>query len=164
MSRAGADLAQLLLGAFRTLADRATAELIARGYQEVRPVHDFALQAILSGADTTSEVGRRMHVSKQAAAKTISALEQSNYVAREPDPADRRRQRLYVTANGLAMLSEAEAIFDELRGEWERQVGAAPLAQMEGMLSALLGKDPTQVDIQVDAAKWMAPEASSLGH
>ncbi len=157
MSRAGADLAQLLLGGFRTLADRATAELTARGYEEVRPVHDFALQAILAGADSTSEVGRRMSVSKQAAAKTIAALEERNYVARESDPADKRRQRLYVTPHGLAMLSEAESIFDELRAEWERQVGAVPLAKMEALLRELVGGDA----IHVDAARWMGSGAGS---
>ncbi|GLY32177.1 MarR family transcriptional regulator [Kineosporia sp. NBRC 101731] len=153
MSRAGADLAQLLLGAFRTLADRATAELTARGYAEVRPVHDFALQAILSGADSISEVGRRMSVTKQAAAKTVTALEERGYVAREPDPDDGRRQRLYVTAHGLAMLGEAEAIFDQLREEWEQRVGAASLAQMESVLREQVGGDA----IHVDAARWMAP-------
>src|SRR5687768_9624384 len=96
MSRPGADLALLLLGGFRVLADRATAELAARGYDDVRPVHDFALQAILSGADSASELGRRMSVTKQAAAKTIAALEERRYVVREPDPADRRRLRLHV--------------------------------------------------------------------
>ena len=141
MSRAGADLAQLLLGGFTALADRATSELLARGYDEVRPVHDFALQAILAGAGSTSEVGRRMSVSKQAAAKTVAALEERGYVAREPDPADKRRQRLYVTARGLAMLREAEAIFDDLRAEWEQRVGAGPVAQMEGLLRELLDED-----------------------
>lgn len=157
MSRDGADLAQLLLAGFRALADRAGAELVARGYEEVRPVHDFALQAILAGADSTSEVGRRMSVSKQAAAKTVAALEERHYVAREPDPVDRRRQRLYVTAHGLAMLGEAEGIFDQLRGEWEKQVGAASLAQMESTLRALVGR----AAIQVDAAKWVAQEDHS---
>lgn len=152
MSRAGADLAQLLLGGFRTLADRATAELVARGYEEVRPVHDFALQAILAGADSTSEIGRRMGVSKQAAAKTVAALEERSYVSREPDPADKRRQRLYVTAHGLAMLNEAEAIFDELRAEWEKQVGARPVAQMESLLREVVGSESGQPG----NAKWMA--------
>ncbi len=115
MSRSGADLAQLLLGGFRILVDQATAELVARGYEEIRPAQEFALQAILSGADNASDLGRRMSVTKQAAAKTIAALEERNYVGREPDPADKRRMRLYVTDHGLAMLREGEEIFDKLR-------------------------------------------------
>jgi DNA-binding MarR family transcriptional regulator len=146
MSRSGADLAQLLLGGFRILADQATAELVARGYEEIRPVHEFALQAILSGVDNASDLGRRMAVTKQAAAKTIAALEERNYVAREPDPADKRRMRLYVTDHGLAMLREGEEIFDSLREQWEQQVGAALLGQVETTLRRLVGNSGGRLD------------------
>jgi DNA-binding MarR family transcriptional regulator len=146
MSRSGADLAQLLLGGFRVLADQATAELVARGYEEIRPVHEFALQAILSGVDNASDLGRRMAVTKQAAAKTIAALEERNYVAREPDPADKRRMRLYVTDHGLAMLREGEEIFDSLREQWEQQVGAALLGQVETTLRRLVGNSGGRLD------------------
>src|ERR1700753_3444295 len=137
MSRSGADLAQLLLGGFRLLADQATAELVARGYAEIRPAQEFALQAILSGADNASDLGRRMSVTKQAAAKTVAVLEERGYVARDPAPADKRRMRLYVTDHGLAMLREGEGIFDKLREQWEEQVGAGPLAQVEATLAQL---------------------------
>jgi DNA-binding MarR family transcriptional regulator len=152
MPRSGADLALLLLGGFRTLADQATAELASRGYEEIRPVHDFALRAILAGADNASELGRRMSVTKQAAAKTIVALEERNYVAREPDPADKRRMRLYVTDHGLAMLRAGEEIFDELREQWERQVGADPVLQLEGTLRQLVGNGV----IRPDTPAWIA--------
>jgi DNA-binding MarR family transcriptional regulator len=146
MSRSGAELALLLLGGFRAFADRATVELAARGYEDVRPVHDFALQAILSGADNVSELGRRMSVTKQSAAKTIAVLEERGFVAREPDPTDRRRMRLRVTDHGLAMLREGEAIFNELRGQWEAQVGAAAVGDLEGSLRRLLGTNTIRLD------------------
>jgi DNA-binding MarR family transcriptional regulator len=152
MSRSGADLAQLLLGGFRILADQATAELVARGYAEIRPAQEFAMQAILAGADNASDLGRRMSVSKQAAAKTIAALEERNYVARELDPVDKRRMRLYVTAHGLAMLREGEEIFDKLRKQWEEQVGAGPLAQVESTLRELVGDSGGRPDTPA----WLA--------
>src|SRR4051812_32088104 len=99
-----------MLAGFRTLADRATVELAKRGYEDVRPVHDFALHSILSGAENASELGRAMSVTKQAAARTIAILEQRRYVVREVDPTDRRKMRLRVTDQGLAMLREGEAI------------------------------------------------------
>ncbi len=157
MSRSGADLALLMLGGFRVLADRATAELAARGHDDVRPVHDFALQAILSGADSASELGRRMSVTKQAAAKTIAALEERRYVVREPDPDDRRRMRLQVTDHGLAMLREGEAIFDEMRRSWEEQVGADVLREVERALRALVG-DRT---VRLDSPGWVGHELES---
>ena len=150
-SRTGADLALLLLAGFRTLADQATAELAKRGYDDVRPVHDFALRAILSGADSASELGRRMSITKQAAAKTISVLEERRYVSRQPDSADRRRMQLRVTDRGLAMLQEGETIFDELREQWERQVGAPSLSSLEETLRQLVA-DQT---IRLDSPGWI---------
>ena len=110
MSRSGADLALLLLGGFRSLVDTATAELAARGYEDVRPVHDFAMRAIASGADNASELGRRLSVSKQAAAKTIAVLQERGYVTRDTDPRDGRRKRLQVTALEIGRASCRERV------------------------------------------------------
>jgi DNA-binding MarR family transcriptional regulator len=154
-SRTGADLALLLLAGFRTLADQATAELAQRGYEDVRPVHDFALRAIISGADSAAELGRRMSVTKHAAAKTIALLEKRRYVTREPDSTDRRRTRIRVTDRGLTMLQEGETIFDELREQWEQQVGTASLSSLEETLRKLLG-DRT---IRLDSPGWIMRDA-----
>ena len=126
MTRSGPDLALLLLAGFRTMADRATVELARRGYDDIRPVHDFALHAILRGADTASELGRALSVTKQAAAKTIAAL-----------------------------LREGEAIFEELRAQWEEQVGAESLESLADTLRVLVG-DRT---IRLDAPGWSAGDA-----
>ena len=67
------------------MVDEVTVELERRGHPGVRPVHEFALRAIDAGADTASELGRRLAVTKQAAAKTLVALEEMKYVQREPD-------------------------------------------------------------------------------
>lgn len=156
MARSGADLALLLLAGFRVLVDRARLELAERGHEDVRPMHDFALHAILSGADTASALGRRMAVSKQAAAETIGTLESRGYLLRETDPTDRRRVRLRVTERGLALLRDGELVFDELRTRWEEQVGAPQVAALEEALRQLVGDDvvrpglPGSVAEQVD--------------
>jgi DNA-binding MarR family transcriptional regulator len=153
--RTGADLALLLLAGFRALVDEATVELAQRGYEDVRPVHEFALRAIISGADSASELGRRMSVTKQAAATTISVLEERGYVTREPHSTDRRRTRIRVTDRGLAMLQAGETIFDELRARWEQQVGTTSLSALEETLRALLG-DRT---IRLDTPGWSMRDA-----
>jgi DNA-binding MarR family transcriptional regulator len=101
VNRSGANLALLLLGGFRSLANAATEELARRGYEDFRPVHDFAMRAIAAGADSASELGRRLSVSKQAAAKTISVLEDRGYIEREPDASDARRKHLKATSLGF---------------------------------------------------------------
>ena len=145
MSRSGADLALLLLGGFRSLADAASAELSRRGFEDVRPAHEFAMRAIAAGANNASELGRRLSVSKQAASKTIALLEQRGYVARKGG-AGVRRKRLQVTALGFEMLRQGEAIFDDLRNRWARQIGRANLKKLEALLTALVGPMPVRMD------------------
>jgi DNA-binding MarR family transcriptional regulator len=152
MSRSGADLALLLLGGFRTLVDDATAELARRGYEDVRPVHDFAMRAIAAGASNASELGRRLSVSKQAAAKTIAVLQERGYVTRDADPRHARRMHLQVTALGFEVLRTGEAIFDELRGQWERQIGTDQLEILETHLAELAGSTP----VRFDTPGWMS--------
>lgn len=146
MSRTGANLALLLLGGFRSLADAAIGELSERGFDDVRPVHDFALRAIAAGADNASELGRRLSITKQSAAKTIAVLQERGYVAVEPDPRDARRKRLQVTPRGFEVMRVGEAIFNDLRERWARQIGADELERIEQHLSALVGAQPIRFD------------------
>ncbi|GAA4704653.1 transcriptional regulator, MarR family [Promicromonospora umidemergens] len=139
MSRSGADLALLLLGGYRSLVESAGAELAARGHDDVRPVHDFAMRAIASGANSASELGRRLAVSKQAAAKTIAVLLERGYVQRGVDPHDARRKRIEVTPLGWEVMRQGEAAFDALRDGWARRIGAEELAALERQLATLVG-------------------------
>ncbi len=152
MSRSGADLALLLLGGFRLLVDDAILELAERGYEDVRPVHDFTMRAIAAGADNASELGRRMSVSKQAAAKTVAVLEERGYVTRGADPLDARRKRLQVTALGFEVMQVGEAVFDELRDKWKRKIGAKQLERLEFHLSTLVGASA----VRIDSPGWIA--------
>lgn len=154
MSRSGADLALLLLGGYRRLVDSAVLELAVLGYPDVRPVHDFAMRAIESGADDASRLSRRLSVSKQAAAKTIVTLIERGYVTRETDPNDRRRKRVEVTARGYDLMRHGETVFDELRKQWEHQLGEQQLAVLEAQLTALVGAAP----VRIEAPGWVAQD------
>lgn len=154
MTRSGPDLALLLLGSYRKLVDAAVVELAARGFGDIRPVHDFALRAIAAGADSASDLGRRLSVSKQAAAKTIAVLLERDYVAREQDPDDRRRKRIEITPLGLEVMRTGEAIMDGLREEWSRQLGAAELDTLQAQLRAFVGNAP----VRTEAPGWVALE------
>ena len=146
MSRSGADLALLLLGGFRTLVDAATVELAARGYDDFRPVHDFAMRAIAAGADSAADLGRRTSVSKQAAAKTIAILVDRGYVSRDADPGDARRKRLRVTPRGHEMVSVGSGLFDDVRARWAAQIGAHELDRLQSQLAALVHSRPLTAD------------------
>ncbi|WAL67829.1 MarR family transcriptional regulator [Amycolatopsis cynarae] len=152
MSRSGADLALLLLGGFRVLVDSATAELAARGYEDVRPAHDFAMRAIDAGASSASELGRRMSITKQSAAKIIETLLDRGYIRREPDPEDARRKRLSVTPLGHEVMREGERVFNLLRSRFQRRIGKSELAELEQHLTVLVG----DAGVRFDAPGWVA--------
>lgn len=134
----GAELALLLLGGFHTMVDEVTVELERRGHPGVRPVHEFALRAIDGGADTASELGRRLAVTKQAAAKTLVALEEMKYVDREADPRDARRKQIRVTPHGHELMAVGGKLFDDVRKRWAKQIGAQELATLEARLHDLV--------------------------
>jgi DNA-binding MarR family transcriptional regulator len=146
MTRSGAELTLLLLGGFRALAEKGAAELAELGHPDVRPAHDFALRSISAGAESASELARRMSVTKQAAAKTIAVLEERDYVTREADPVDRRRTRLRVTKRGDELLRAGDEVFDGLRREWEKQVGIGAISDLERALRELVGTRTIRFD------------------
>ncbi|GAA0493284.1 hypothetical protein Ade02nite_70190 [Paractinoplanes deccanensis] len=110
------------------------------------------MRAIAAGADSASDLGRHLSIAKQSAAKTIAVLLERGYVVRQPDPRDARRKRLQVTPLGFEVMHQGEAIFDELRTQWERQLGAAELAILERQLTQLVGSAP----IRFDTPGWIA--------
>lgn len=155
MSRSGADLALLLLGGFRSLADAASVELAQRGHEKIRPVHDFAIRSIDAGADTASELARQLGVSKQSAAKTIAFLEERGYIAGEVDQRDTRRRRFTVTDRGHGLLVTGEQVFDELRDRWAERIGLNELERLEEALADLGIRIPSRFG----ASDWLAESA-----
>jgi DNA-binding MarR family transcriptional regulator len=136
--RPGYELPFLLIGAFRALVDELHAELALRGHAEARPLHGFALQAVRDGC-TISELGRRLGVSKQAAAKTAAGLERLGYLSREPDPADGRASRVRRTVQGDALLVLSSEIFERSRARLAEQLGARRVVELEDDLETIAG-------------------------
>jgi DNA-binding MarR family transcriptional regulator len=133
----GVELALLLLDGFHSMTDDVHAELANRGHPGVRASHEFTLRAIDEGADTASELGRRLSVTKQAAAQAIAVLEQFGYVDREADPSDARLKRLRVTPRGHEMMALGAMLFDQVRDRWAAQIGVGELDVLQAHLARL---------------------------
>jgi DNA-binding MarR family transcriptional regulator len=138
MQRPGFMLPLLLAGAFRELIDTLHAELAKQGHGQARPIHGFALQAIGPDGATVSELGRRLGVTKQAAAKTAAGLEDVGYISRRPSPDDARATVLTRTPRGEEMLNLSAAIFERLRRDWVRRLGAQQVQAIEDGLAAVV--------------------------
>lgn len=137
--RPGFALPLLLAGAFRATVDALHAELAEQGHEAARPVHGFALQAIGPDGASTSDVARRLGVSKQAAAKTVAGLERLGYVVTAADPADGRRRVARRTPRGDDLLLRSAEVFGRLRAAWAAELGAGRLGALEDDLERIAG-------------------------
>jgi DNA-binding MarR family transcriptional regulator len=155
-SRAGPELALLLLAAFRLMIDEVTRELGRRGHPDVRASHEFAMRAILSGADSAVALARTLSVTKQAAAKTIVGLEERGYLTRSADHADARRKRLVLTARGQEMLVVGGEILNEIRRRWANHIGPLALAELEHGLRTIVGENAALLD----TVGWLAKSSA----
>ena len=128
-----------MVGAFRALIDELHRTLAESGHREARPVHGFALQAIGPDGCSASELGRRLGVSKQAAAKTVASLERAGYVCRRPDPEDGRAVRLLRTARGEEMLTLSAAFFQAYHRRLAQALLPHRLTELEDDLQQMAG-------------------------
>jgi DNA-binding MarR family transcriptional regulator len=99
----------------RALARHALSELGSRGFTALGVAHRF-------GPVRVSEIAQRLSVDLSVASRQVAALEQAGYILREPDPDDRRAQRISITEAGRTVLSESHrhmvAAFEEALGDW----------------------------------------------
>ncbi len=136
----GWELPLLLAGAFRAIVDELHDQLADAGHPAARPVHGFALQAVGRDGVTVSELGRRLGVTKQAAAKTVAGLESLGYVHRVAHPQDQRAALVKRAALGDEMLALSAQIFGRIHAEIAELLGEAQLEALEATLNTIVSE------------------------
>lgn len=63
---------------------------------------------------THSEIAERLEISPAAATKVIKRMEVLRYVRRQADPADERVSRVYLEAEGWAVIHKARKTFEQI--------------------------------------------------
>ncbi len=138
VGREGWELGVGLLIAARALFDELHRRLADQGHPDLRPAHGYAFQAMRPSGATASELAGRLGITKQAAGQMAAELERLGYVRGEPDPRDARRRPLVLTARGVEALSSSQAIFADLKREWEARAGAANVEETAAALDGLV--------------------------
>ncbi|SNR22798.1 MarR family winged helix-turn-helix transcriptional regulator [Actinomadura mexicana] len=143
----GFELPLRLFLAFRTIIDELHAELARDGHADLRPMHGFVFQAIGPDGTTAVELGRRLGVSKQAAGKMVESLERAGYLERGADPRDARRKIVRLTPGAVDFLVRSERIFERIRDDWVRALGAERMRALEDDLRRMTPADLWRLDM-----------------
>jgi DNA-binding MarR family transcriptional regulator len=132
------DLAILLTGAARVVADRLGAAVEAAGIDDMRTPYGFVIRALADRDRTLTELAELLSVTKQAAIKVVDEMEQRGFLTRRPDPGDRRVKLLSLTDKGRRVRAAALAASRALEQELAEDVGRAGTAAARRALLALL--------------------------
>jgi DNA-binding MarR family transcriptional regulator len=111
--------------------------LAARGYDDVRPAHGFAFVRLSAAPATTAQLAEYLGITKQAMSEVVHHLIARGYLARQPDPSDRRAQLLLLTDRGQACTRAAEQAAAETVGSWRNRLSTEQFAELQGALHAI---------------------------
>jgi DNA-binding MarR family transcriptional regulator len=131
-------IARLLSAATRSIIEDLHDRLAAQGHPDLRPAYGYALNAVGDGV-TTAQLAQRLGMTKQGAAKLVTALERLGYLRVEPHASDRRARALVLTPHGRDLLERSVAVQRELEAEWSREVGPERMAALQEALAARAG-------------------------
>ena len=107
------------------------------GYPDLRPAHGFVFQALGAAGATTAEIGARLGMSKQGAAKVVAQMAALGYVRTVVDPDDARARPVVVTALGREAMRAAATVQGRLETELARSVGRADVDATRRVMEAI---------------------------
>jgi DNA-binding MarR family transcriptional regulator len=132
------DFAILIVGAARVVADRLNQAIERSGVEDMRTPFGYVIRALADRDRTLTELADLLGVSKQAAIKVVDEMEARGFLARHPDPDDRRVKVLRLTEKGRNVRRTALAASHALERELRREVGDTTVDELRVGLDALL--------------------------
>ncbi|MCH7589194.1 MAG: MarR family transcriptional regulator [Chloroflexi bacterium] len=113
-------IGQLLLQGFRWFDASLLKSLKARGWPEqTRPQSMLFANLDIESGTRSSELARRIGVSRQAVHQTVRELEALNLVQLAPDPSNQSAKLVQLTDRGLKIVEDAIRVFTAI----EKQLG-----------------------------------------
>ncbi len=127
MLNSGSKREQNLITLFRlsaqAMVDELVVRMVAAGYEGIRPAHSRVFEALEPEGSRISALASRAQMTHQSMSELVASLEAQGYVARRPDPSDRRAKLICLTPRGRAMMRLALEEIARIETEWLRHLG-----------------------------------------
>ena len=128
----------LLRAARRAYGSAVRGALADAGYDDVPRNGSYVLAAIARTGAPLGRIIQELGVSKQAAGQLVDTLVTRGYLDRAPDPDDRRRLTITLTAGGHAAAEEIRSAVARVDDGLVRRVGPEYVAHARAALAALI--------------------------
>ncbi|MFJ3034955.1 MarR family winged helix-turn-helix transcriptional regulator [Curtobacterium pusillum] len=134
-------LVQWQAGKVATVGARLTATRMTLGGRA-----EFAVLAALEefGAMSQADLGRRLGLDRNDVADIVGRLDPQRHVDRQPDPSDRRRNIVSITASGRRHLSQLEQIASDVQDELLHGLGDEDREVLRALLARVLQRHGPQ--------------------
>ncbi|PSR70019.1 MarR family transcriptional regulator [Nocardia sp. MDA0666] len=102
--------------------------------------HHFAILAALDefGPDSQVRIGQRCGIDQSDMNTMLNELTQRGHVVRTPDPSDRRRNRITLTAAGRRRLKELDTTLTEVQHDILRALSSTERDTLTQLLTRIL--------------------------
>ncbi|MGN6868020.1 MAG: MarR family winged helix-turn-helix transcriptional regulator [Solirubrobacteraceae bacterium] len=148
-----ADLAILIVGAARVIADRLGEAVERAGVDDMRTPFGYVIRVLAERDRTLTELADLLGVSKQAAIKIVDEMETRGFLTRHPDPDDRRVKLLRLTEKGRKVRRTALAASHAIERELRRGLGDPDVDALRAALEALLARHAALEDARAGRAR-----------
>ena len=138
--RLSTTLPRILREFSRDFDRRVTRKLRARGHTAISLSHQIVFSNLGLGSTRVTELADRAQITQQAMGKTLRELENLGYLERVVDSTDRRARAISMTDKGLALVEDAVACIEEIRGEYAEKIGLQELEDLETSLREAAAK------------------------
>jgi DNA-binding MarR family transcriptional regulator len=147
------DLAILIVGAARVVADRLGDAVARSGIGNMRTGFGYVIRALAERDRTLTELAALLGVSKQAAIKVVDEMAARGFLTREPHPEDRRVKVLRLTAKGRKVRRAALAASHRMEEELRSELGDAAVGELRRALEQLLARHDALADAQAGRSR-----------
>lgn len=100
------------------------------GYPQIRIAHLAVTRHVDLEGTRIADIAQRAGVTKQSMSQMIETLETMGYVAREPDPRDKRAKMVVFTHEGLALLGAIRRAVETCEQELRSRIGERAWRQL----------------------------------
>ncbi len=111
--------------------------VVGAGYPQ-KPSHSAVFAQIKPDGSRLTDLARGANMTPQAMGEVVDELEDLDYVARRPDPSDRRAKLIVLTAKGRRCIAAGNATIEGLENRITETLGERGHRQLRRLLQRLL--------------------------